>query len=931
MAINKKNPEIIHRDYIDNFSIKDYAKKTLVPKYFDTEKVSDLNIGLMGYVTELISDGLEDTYNSISILHDEMYPNRAKLPSSIMSYASLFHIDGGIARPSSCDFLLVLNEDYVQKNFEQENGQNVFYIDKDTKIVVEDRVYSFDYDIMIRAYKNNTLNTYVYSAQYVIDKPNSISIVESPYIRINKGANGYLGLYVRCQQYSRRTEYEQIINNTKINLPSIKLKLTSQIAGFDIFYKSSTDKDFNTKLKPLLKFSSPLKEPFCFYSVDDLKSLTITFGNRNNYFQPDFNSECKIILYLTKGKEGDFDVYTGKDVTMVTTSERYPYNDNFFITAKVMGSSSGGKDAMTDEELQALAVEGFRTATVYSTDNDLEEYFNNYKYRFGNECKFIKSRDDVVDRLYNGYLIMRKDDFIYPTNTVYIDMNLDQFARTEETRFVIQPGTLFAYKSDGINCEVVYNKTNWTDLNNEYRQYLTDRSLDEHKFSIWKFLKNKNIDLKMDIFNTNLDVAKEQYPFLYVNPFLISINKSPNLVGLYLTTINQNSMVDFIDQNLTMFEQFILTNIKLNRKLDNTNKYTFNTAVIPAHTIPEDTKPVEHFGRADKVKDNNLRVIVVIKDKKDRELCFTELIPTNAGLVNDFHFKGQIWTDNHVTNNDKFRLTNGFVKMVDSEDMLIPMKTICDIYVLWKKTGANNRFSRFDNTLAGYDWTNKYSTTNDPLIFIKPLNLIKSHLVFKDWRLAGNTINDVTLNSVPLLGVDVIKNEEKMDYFNKTFIDQYINLEKSVEFLKTSTHIDLKFYNTYGKSKNFIIGDNVDGEQIIDTINISIRYYVWVYANTDKLKADEELRHFIKKYLESINEEGTNNFFNSNMLKAIETRFAYVHHIKFIGINNYDPKYQTVKNNTTDLDSLTKEEHLRYVPEVLVVNYDNIHLTFYDE
>lgn len=66
------------------------------------------------------------------------------------------------------------------------------------------------------------------------------------------------------------------------------------------------------------------------------------------------------------------------------------------------------------------------------------------------------------------------------------------------------------------------------------------------------------------------------------------------------------------------------------------------------------------------------------------------------------------------------------------------------------------------------------------------------------------------------------------------------------------------------------------------------------------------------------------------MTREIELTFAYVHHIKFIGINNYDPKYQTVKNITTDLNTLTKEERIRYVPEILVANLDNIILTFFE-
>ena len=69
------------------------------------------------------------------------------------------------------------------------------------------------------------------------------------------------------------------------------------------------------------------------------------------------------------------------------------------VTAKPVTASKNGKDPLTDEGLQALTVEGFSTATVLSTEHDLQTYFNNYKYRYNNEVLFIKKRDDAVERL----------------------------------------------------------------------------------------------------------------------------------------------------------------------------------------------------------------------------------------------------------------------------------------------------------------------------------------------------------------------------------------------------------------------------------------------------------------------------------------------------------------------------------------------------
>lgn len=924
-------PESITRSYIDNFSVKEMAKTVLVPKYFEGFDVSDLNVGLIGYTSELISDGLEDTFNTVSTLHEEMFVNRAKLPSSILSHAAIFQLNNGFATAASCDFILILNESYVIQNFENVNGTNTFYIDKDTKILVEDIIFTLDYDIAIRGVKKEVANGYIYSAQYVVnDFSNSVSSITTPYININKSSDGRLTLKVTCHQCQRYSHYENIINNTKINLPKFEINFEKQLAGFDIFYKGSSDSDYNTQLTKLAKYASPLKTPFCYYAFTDESVLSILFSNNGSYWQPDFNSDVEVTMYITDGASGNFDVYEGKDVSVVTTSERYSYNDNFFIFAQVLSASSGGKDSMTLEELQALSTEGYRTANVYATDNDLMEYFNNYKYRYDNECIFIKKRDDVVDRLYSGFIIMRKDDYIYPTNTLYLDTNLNEMSNTDVNKYIVDPGCLFTYNEDG---HATFLKD--TDLESEYQElyneYLTDNDLTTADYSFWEYLADNDLSVKKTIFNTeDIDSLLEDGQFIYTNPFLIAVTKQPNLVGLYLTIINQSCSVDFLDQNLEVFDQFIITNVSASRELEKDRKYTFKTALLPSASLSTEEEVITVYGDKEKTSENLVRVVACIEDESGTNLCFTELIPTEKTLSGTYNFEGNFFTDDHVTSTNKFRITDNITPMVDIEDMLVPMNAVVNIYVLIKDSGSDNIFKKYDESFDGYTWTNIYSTDNDKITFIKPMNMIKCDLTYKDYRLDQYQIGDCTISEVPFIGVECLDDEERFDYFISTFADQYKNLENTVDYLKTSTNIDLKFYNTYGKSKNFIIGDEVDGQSLIDTINITIRYYVWVNPNTNQITAERDLKQFIKDYIEEINDDGTNSFYNSNMMKTIENQFSYVHHLKFIGINKYDPKYQSVQNVTVDLDELSKEDRIRYVPEILVANLENIELTFFE-
>ena len=84
---------------------------------------------------------------------------------------------------------------------------------------------------------------------------------------------------------------------------------------------------------------------------------------------------------------------------------------------------------------------------------------------------------------------------------------------------------------------------------------------------------------------------------------------------------------------------------------------------------------------------------------------------------------------------------------------------------------------------------------------------------------------------------------------------------------------------------------------------------------------------FIKEFIEQLNSDGTNSLFISNLISAIENNFPTVHHLKFIGINDYDTSYQTISVRKTDLNTLTKEERRKYVPEILVIDSENIILS----
>lgn len=1242
MATNKVS---ITRDYADNYSVKEQSVNTIIPKYFDSDDVSDRTSGMVGFTTEQISNISEDVFNTASVLFREQFPNRAEIPESIYSHASIFQLTNIFSTAATCGFILVLSESMIVKKMVQDPnnpGLNYFYIDKNTKIMVEDIPFTLDYDIRIRVVTkvDDTGNkTYIFSAQYDLSSENnSISSIVDPYLKIHRDSNGYIAINIIAHQCIRTEHYERIINNSIVNYPVIEVPFEGKLAGFEVFYKEPGETDYNTQFKKLIVYSNPIHEPFCYYQLKDSSTLKLSFNAKDMYFKPEFNSELKIVLYITKGNEGNFEQYTGTDIQIISQSEKYSYGDSYLTSARVITSSTGGFDQTSIEALQALTVESYRTANALTTEADLTEYFNNYNYRYGgNYNKFVKKRDDVYERIFSAFVIIRNGDYLYKGNTLPLSCSLGDMKNPETDIYMIDPGTLFEISkvastlSNG-EVEEKYqyqfyrnpekNKT-MTDIYlqalidyEDYHDLLVDNKpipedIDpdgtrtkyarkvpfielgsDHEtiptyldrpcsFAIFKQRLNSpdtvsifdgiNADVvdEYNLDNPRGDNNKPGGKYLLMNPFLIRFKKNPNTISYYMTYIDQTSTMDFNSQNDDSIVQFIAYSVHVTRKFDKVKSYNISLNLFPSinidkshtliqskedyngninydyalnnkfsitdavtykyflvytvveddtddyifesnrmvrysdvveyipdikigdkvyigpeyqyiklnsdttiFTVVENDYPDNEYNPEEKirigyvivdipnveVKDevcylldqssekigNDLRVIFAIMDNENNMVCYTELYPTAVDGSSTFTFEGNIYTDDHITSDGRLRIISDWIyyyigeseitapydknvkirpgdyyklkdyfeyeakdstifthynkydvvvesevpsmyingtkteingvetdsllnlgyvkewkpvvntKSNDPDDqILIPMDNVtCKVFMLYRRKYTQdasgyynlnlitepvvNGFNQYDESLKYYMNTNEYFTYTEPISFIKPLLNMRSNLTFEDYtqQKPGTTdfyhdIFDVTIDSIPMIRWNIYNSvdESKLSYFMNSFRSQYDTFNTIItSVLRNITNIDMKLYNTYGPSKNFIIGE---ADEVLNTINLSIEFDVWFETGTDLLTAVPNLKSYIKSEIETIDDIGSNSLYISNLMRKIETNFAYVNHMRFIKFNNYDSSYQTIKNNTVDLPELTKKERREYVPELINIDVDDIIINSY--
>lgn len=1118
------------RNYRDLYSYKDQTKTVMVPKYFPDEDISTLNVGLLGLITEQSGVVTEDVFNTASLLLREFFPNKASLPESVYTYAGLFQLSNAIGRAALCKFLIIMNEEELTKIFEQSvlstgAPTNCIYISKNTTIYLEDTPFVLDYDIEITRKKTRLIksSSWSYGAKYIINPyKNSISTITSPYIKIRKSVDGQIALEVITHQCIREETVESIIDNSSINYTTIDVPFTGVLAGFDVFYKPPGDTSY-TQLDLLVVNSLPQKDPFCYYMVADENILRISFAISSSYFQPEFNSEIKIITYLSKGEDGEFEAYTGTDISIVPDTDQYSYNNNLMIAALPVSSSVGGKSSISIEELRKMVVRGFSTANALTTEHDIESYFYSFESSYKNQVKFIKRRDDLFERLYSGFLIMRNNDYIYPTNTLDIDTNYLQWRNTDGGYiYTLDPGHVFEYdgtkqrvtpifkygfmdKKPFINFQgqTVYEwiyrdyfrwleivdphavigfdkddvdwKVNWIhskDENETFKHFVEnelytcidcgyhtfDMSDPEEEGSMrCPVCHGTNIEkggLRIQDFFSSVYDDDDRYAekiangeFLFSNPFLMSITKNPGLINYFLTIINQTSLLDFIEYNESTPLQFIINQLSVYRDLTREKEYTARLKVAssiewdPEQLVPGITTD-NYVGKRSQLTNNYLRIVLVIQSG-GVDVCYLEMVPEEYNESEQFVFACKFRVNDHVTmayetqtddyTNDElgyipvdpdaadithytfdetdisgilveeqgysgealFSLessqvsdaisladdsqpdeepmedTSGirgnFTYIENKQTKLIPMtNVVMKLVVLTKEYGVPSDKQITNNypndktkfSMLGYQWTNVYNTATDKIDLIKPLSMIRSSMYFRDHRLYNVQEGDIYLYSVPFVKYSLMQhydddgnfikdstgytNYEMFTKFIREYFEQYQHMELLLaDQLKNVSHIDLKFYNTYGKSKNYLIGD---ADEVIDRVNMSICFYVYVVAGTDLVKAQTDLKTFIKDTIESLNKYGSNDMNISNLIRKIENNFSYVDHLKFIGINGevsdgeykktdtlgYSTDYQTIRNITTDLDDLDKDERFAYVPEMLCINKDQISLVMFE-
>lgn len=932
----------MNRNYSSIYNMKDYVVNTLAPKYLNMDEVNDLNVGLFGVVTELLSTIADDSFNTTTTYMNEMFPNRAILPETIYNDAALFQEDDFFTTPAEMmGWIFILESDIIKyaSVVPGSDSQKQIFLDSDMVIDIEGIPFMMDYDLRIRYVVPDGKNL-VYTVDY--DKvrhdtayTSSLNSDNAQYIKsrvIQYLGQNYLAMYVKLHQVKRFTEEHSVINNDVINAPYFNVQFNDNIASFEVFCKNPGETKY-TQLKKKIIGSAPEKDvPFCYYKLVDENELEISFTIKDGYYKPAFGADIIIDYTTTLGKAGEFDLYTGSDIICNGISEKYPYNKKLIIFCITQSPSQFAQEKMSLDDLKIRNVENMSTVKSYTTENDLDLYFS----RFGDDSikmYTIKKRNDMIDRLFSSFGMYRNsENDIIKTNTVPIRIgasaeindgklefstSFDKFSKVDGRSgdYFIPAGSVFVYDES----DKYLKLTNHTML--EYAEYLD-----------------------------GLNTVFKDYPFVYVNPFVIYMTTNPTLIGYYLTTVNQSYPLDYHVTETKTFTQFICGALNISRDamgpVEERKTYHVQLQITPTTNIDPEFNDDKSIVRVSTIDDSALignfyadTGLPVEGSDTDFVAKLTFGVDSSEGYIplkithydsngHIFTLEGEITTDDYITENN-FRVTNLTTDSGGTSEYLEPMydsPIVIDV-------------------LIGGNLANRYLTMDGGHVtFIKPLNMCKSDVTFdkasaidsippesypedgSEDRDKFTSMVDTYISSAPMVGLSSIIEDDARKEFIDKYNKQYMYIEDILDNITNNYSIDLKFYNTYGRSKNFY----VDWGDIIDSVNIGIYFSVKPVHGADTEILVRDIKYFIKDYIENINENNTNAIYISNLIKELETHFTSIKYIKFGGIESierYSLLTQVIENRTTDINDLDMASRRDYVPEYLTIDLNDVHIT----
>lgn len=840
---------IISSDIYDIASMVNKIQK----RYMEDISDDTLTMGMYGYMNEIFTNAIQNSIIMSSEWGNEAFPIRAKFEKSIITNAITYGIEDINAIPPRMEIMV----GFIEKELNAKMENNKFILDRLCPIYIGEFEFHLDYDIIIDKSKLN--NEYIYSARYDITNNNPLSDIVSPYlappIRININSEKYIFINCIIRQVEISKVYSKIISNNILDNKTLDFEIQSQLASFKVIINENNK---TTELTPIFE-GMPTKSlsNYCFYTFLDSNNIRIKF-DRNSY-EPKLNANITIDINTTQGSKAIFNYK--EDIIVGLKSDIYRYGNLFCLIKPVTGSEYG-IDKKSIKELKEIIPKEILSRGNITNNKDIQNYFDTMD---SNKLFFYRRRDNQFERLYYAYMLVKDaDDNVVPTNTINLKLYESDFDYIRNGRYILNPDNVIEYKGNDI-CVV-----------------------------------NNSI-------NKNSAYSLEEERFLYMCPYLFSINKNPLASSYYLNTFNNNYFFKFTYINNNSVIQFISTSMNFSKVYDN-NKYIAKMTIM--QNMSTDVKLVELDTETGEIVSKIKPVLILTNDNNYKYYVYGNIVEITDDFTYEVEF--ELETDNIIDKNNKIKLDNIFMGGTSNRSYVYLPEQVgatVAIYAMFDEDFGRDNMDSIIPSLDGYTLCNKYETSIKLNLYYNYSHIIRSNVkVIQDEDENGHYFKVI---GVPVVRYSYLKDDltrclNFIDYvqYRKAYIDN------ALDVLENSFGIDFKFFNTYGVSKMFKIGHN---KEPLDKVNITFNFKVKLKQSASNY-AKELITEEIKTYIENINV--IESIHMSNLVTYLTNTFKTdIEFIEFLGMNNYNALYQYIEKVETNI--------IEDVPEFLNVNLKN--------
>lgn len=355
---------------------------------------------------------------------------------------------------------------------------------------------------------------------------------------------------------------------------------------------------------------------------------------------------------------------------------------------------------------------------------------------------------------------------------------------------------------------------------------------------------------------------------------------------------------------------------------------------------PGDTFTANSVIATRKAKDNGiLRVICELEGD-----TFGHYIPMLLEEYDEstdvYTFAAYIATDDIMNDEGRLEITHGFSIMSgDQKDHVSISPTGCTAYVsTFIQYDDNNMTHDFSNYeyVKYHTFTNKFVTSNNKFNFLFPIAFIRSTISYNQMITGDNydengNLDETTpevlfrISEIPLVRSNWLKNIGNIFDLVDIITRNHNYLLETYDLLENNYSIDMKFFNTYGKSRFFQIGIR-DEMQTMYKVNIVPKFGVKLNLLSPVEEFKQRFTTFVREYIESFNEVTNqgNSIQLMDLITSINNNFSEIERLEFYGIDNYN------SDEVQRIESLTEDEiralgYTSYIPEFI-----NIYCDYYN-